>query len=601
MKPNPSGRSEASQRQSLRERYFVSAVLFLTAITYLGTLQFRFVYDDDPQILHNPFVRSWRYVPQYFVSSVWKQLYPLISGNYYRPMFLLWIRTNYAIFGIRELGWHMTAVLLHVLVTWLVYCLVKRLTGRFTVAWLTALIFGLHPIHHEVVAWVSGTTESLFAAMFLAAFLAYLKSIEGSKTIWMTVSAALYGLALLSKETAIVLPVLVFAAEWIAGSSQDPEDRPGIVRRLGRALMPLAFYVPIAAAYLMARTRILSGLGHSQSNASVSTWLLTLPSILFFYVKHWFFPVRLAEFYDLFYQPRLSLRGVVLPALVLVAIAIAIWMLRKMLGVRATAYAAVWMVIPLLPALDTFVFSNGEFVHDRYFYVPSIGASLLVALFIEWALAGQPAVFGEPSRVVGAALALAVVLGFCAVREASYWFDDFTMYSRGHEIAPLNASALNNLGAELILRGEAGTAQTLLESGYHEFPRDERFIFNLGRLNYYKKQYSRSEEFTSEAIELDPISADSYILLGQIQLKQNKTHQAIQSFHDAVELNPYDPTYHTSYGIVLKMTGDCAGANTQFNEALALNPTDAITHIQMLGCLASPAPTDSALPKSSQP
>jgi Flp pilus assembly protein TadD len=118
-------------------------------------------------------------------------------------------------------------------------------------------------------------------------------------------------------------------------------------------------------------------------------------------------------------------------------------------------------------------------------------------------------------------------------------------------------------------------------------------------LNYKEKQYSKSEEFTSEAIGLDPISADSFILLGQIQLKQDKPKQAVQSFRHAVELNPYDPTYHTSYGIVLKMVGDCAGANTQFNEALALSPTDAITHIQMLGgCRAAGTPSNNPSTKS---
>ena len=601
MGTNSLGRNEVSQGGRLQEQCVLGVVLVISAITYLGTLRFGFVYDDTPQIRNNPFVRSWHFVPQYFVSSVWKQLYPLISGNYYRPLFLLWMRVNYAVFGLRETGWHLTAVLLHVLVTWLVYSLVSKLTERATVAWLTALIFGVHPIHHEVVAWVSGATESLFAAMFLAAFLAYLNARESAKTIWMTISALLCGLALLCKETAIVLPALVFAAEWIDGSSRTSPDRPGIVRRFGRALLPVAIYVPVAAIYLIARTRVLSGLGHRVSTASISSWLLTLPSILLFYIKHWFFPIRLAEFYDLYYQSGLSLRGVVLPALVLAVLAVVVWILRNPLGVRAAGYATAWLVIPLLPALDTFVFQNGELVHDRYFYVPSIGASLLVALIVDRALAGQPVVFGQPLRVVGAALLLAAVLGFCAVREARYWEDNYTLYSRGHQIAPLNSTALNNLGGELIVRREIELAQTLLETGYRKYPGDDRFVFNLGRLNYIKREYSKSEQYATEAIGLDPNSADSYILLGQIRLKQDRPQEAIQNFRRAVELNPYDASHHTSYGIVLKMSGDCADANSQFEQALALNPSDAITHLQMLACQAALSSTNNSATKSGQP
>ncbi len=601
MQETPSRAKERPRDQALSERYFLGVVLFVTFITYLGTLQFAFVYDDLHQIVFNPFIKAWRYVPQYFVSSVWKQMSPLLVGNYYRPLFLLWLRVNYAAFGLNEVGWHLTAVLLHVAVTFLVYCVIKKLTGRLTVAWLTALIFGLHPIHHEVVAWVSGATESLFAIMFLAAFLAYLHSLESSRTIWLTVSAVLYGLALLCKETAIVLPALVFACDWIAASSPDPVNRVGTVQRFRRALLPSAFYLPVAAAYLIERTRVLSGLGHALTDVPVSAWLLTLPSILVVYLKHWLFPVRLTGFYDLFYQSHLSLSGVVLPALVLVAIAIAVWMLQKRLGIQATGYAAAWIVIPLLPALDTFVFGNGELVHDRYFYVPSIGASLLVALIIEWALAGQPIVFGQPGRIVGAALALSIVLGLCAVREASYWRNDFILFTHGNQIAPHNSAALNNLAAELMIRKENQVAQRLLETAYRKDPEDGRLVFNLGRLTYAQKQYSESEKYARETIRLDPYPADSYILLGQVLLQRGKIQEASQALRDGVKLNPYDPNLHTIYGIVLKMSGDCAGATSQFNEAIALNPTDAIPHLQLLGCRAALAPTKNLSGQSSQP
>jgi len=601
MGSNPSGRNEDSQVESLREQYYLGAVLLVTAFTYLGTLQFGFVYDDDPQIRNNSFIRAWHFVPQYFVSSVWKQLYPKMPGNYYRPMFFVWIRTNFAFFGLHPIGWHFAAVSLHVLVTYLVYILARKLTGRFTVAWLTALIFGVHPIHHEVVAWLSGTTESLFAAVFLAAFLAYLNSLEGSETIWMAVSALLYGLALLCKETAIVLPALVFACGWIAGSSHDPLKLSGFGKRFGRVLAPVGFYIPIAAVYLIARTRILSGLGHSISNASVSSWLLTLPSILIFYAKHWFFPVQLAGFYDMYYQSYVSLRGVVLPALVLVGLAFAIWMLRKPLGVRDTAYALVWLVIPLLPALDSFVFRNGELVHDRYMYVPSIGAALFVALIIEKVLAGEPAFFGQPSRVIGAAVTLIVVLGFCTAWESSYWESNYSMYLRGHQIAPLNSTALNNLAGQLLVQKEIDLAEPLLEAGTREFPEDGRFVFNLGRLNYIRKQYAESEKYAREAARLDPNSGDSYILLGQILLKEGKAQEATESIRRAVELNPDDETYHTSYGIVLKMNGDCADANNQFDEALALNPGDTIAQLQKVTCQAYLAPANSSTSNSRQP
>ena len=102
--------SENSQDQVRRERFILGIILSITAITYLGTLRFVFAYDDIHQIVANPFIKSWQYVPQYFITSVWKQLSPLFPGNYYRPLFLVWLRLNHAAFGLHEMGWHLTAV-----------------------------------------------------------------------------------------------------------------------------------------------------------------------------------------------------------------------------------------------------------------------------------------------------------------------------------------------------------------------------------------------------------------------------------------------------------------------------------------------------------
>ena len=108
-----------------------------------------------------------------------------------------------------------------------------------------------------------------------------------------------------------------------------------------------------------------------------------MPSVLFFYVKQWFLPIRLSEFYDLFFQVRPNVLHVILPAAVLLALAGALWFLRGRFGARDTAFAVAWIIIPLLPALDLAVFRGDELVHDRYAYVPSLGAALLIALAIE--------------------------------------------------------------------------------------------------------------------------------------------------------------------------------------------------------------------------
>jgi len=468
--------------------------------------------------------------------------------------------------------------------TWLVYWVIRDMTGRPGLAWMTALIFGVHPIHHEVVAWISGATESLFAAFFLAAFLAYLRSRKSAKVTWMAVSCGLYALALLCKETAIVFPALVFAHGVIAEDAGESRGARESLSRWKKSIETAIFYVPLALIYLAARYKALSGFSHPNQRESVSNWILTLPSILFFYLKHWVLPIRFAEFYDLTYQTHFDLRHVVLPALLLLSIGVALWMLRKWLGPLELAYVAIWTVIPLLPALDTFVFGADELVHDRYFYVPSMGAALLIALIIDRAARTKFRVFGQPVHVVVTGLVLAIVLAFCTARATKFWSNDYSLYSRSHEISPSNPTATTNLAAELIDRNDIPAAQALLESGYPNHRGDFHFAFNLGRIEYTKKQYSLAEADMRQVISLAPLYPDAYLFLSQIELRQGHQAEAQQTLHLVVELAPDIAVYRTAYGIVLELNGDCTSAMSQFQTSLALSPGEGITEREMFRC-----------------
>jgi tetratricopeptide (TPR) repeat protein len=583
------------------EKYFVWMALFVTAMTYVATVRFDFVYDDDPQIVHNPFLRAWHYVPQYFVSSLWKQMAPFSPGNYYRPAFLAMARMCYAVFADHAFGWHLVALAMHLTVTWLTYVLVRRMTGQFTTAWLAALIFGVHPVHHEVVAWVSATTESLFAILFLLSFLAYLQSRDESRGFWMGISCALYALAVLSKETAIVLPALVFVHGWIEYDEAATGSSSKVASRFRGAVWPAAAYLPITFVYLVVRHAVLSGVGHRVAGVSVVTWLLTLPSILLFYAKNWFLPVRLSEFYDVGYQPSLNFMHVLLPAVILIGLGVAVWLVRNRLGAKSVGHAAAWILVPLLPALDTFVFRPDELVHDRYFYVPSIGAALLIALLIERATTSRRTLFGQPLHVAVAALGLAIVLSFFAGQAARPWSGNYALFSRAHEVAPLNSTALNDLAAEMLSRRDLGSAQRLLEAGSAIDHSDFHFPLNLARLHYHEGDFQKAESFAQQARGLNPTNAETYVILGQIQLRQNRAKEAQDSLHRAVELNPYSAPFHTSYGILLALNGDCATADQQFEAALALNPGDGLTMMQLIRCKALLGSAAASATKPGQP
>src|ERR1039457_3742563 len=148
----------------------------VAALVYVATLSFGFVYDDVPQILKNPAIHNWQSLPQYFNSHVWAAIYPNSSGNYYRPLFLLWLRVNYALFGTKALGWHLSSVACHVVAAFLVFRLAEKLSGNRRTALIAALIFSVHPAHIENVAWISGVSDPLMTCFLLGSLLAFFSS-----------------------------------------------------------------------------------------------------------------------------------------------------------------------------------------------------------------------------------------------------------------------------------------------------------------------------------------------------------------------------------------------------------------------------------------
>lgn len=565
--------------------WLLTAVLGLTASAYIGTLRFSFVYDDDGQIIGNSYIQFWRHVPGYFISQVWVHIFPLTAGNYYRPLFLLWLRLNDACFGLNPRGWHATAVGLHLIATLFVYLIFRKLTGNPALSAIGALVFGLHPIHAEVVAWVSGTTESLLAVFFLPAFLTYLKSRDGAPAVWMTLSCFLFGLAIFSKETAIILPALVFGHCWIYGE-QSGAAASGAAKRFLKCTRCVLPYVPIALFYLFARFLVLHGLGHVSVRLGWRTVVLTMPSMTAFYIKKWFLPVRLCEFYDMWYWTSFNFWHVFLPALCVVLLIVALWLARRQLGTREVAFGVLWVMLPMIPVLNAAVLPRGELVHDRYFYLPSVGASLLVALAVDW-LARASVVPGRrgvlPVYIV-AFLVLGGTLAALASHEASFWVNDITLLSRGHTLAPRNLVARNDYAVELSNYGHNDEARALFHQAILSDPTDVSAYFNLARICYQEGKYAEAEQWLRQSLALRTNVADVYLELGLVQLRTNRVSESVASMRRAVELRPNDPTYLFAYGVVLAQNGDCVAARAQLRAALAIRPGEGMTQLVLDRC-----------------
>ena len=547
------------------QRLLPIVVLAATLVVFLGTLQFEFVYDDLGQIVNNPLVHEWQYLPVYFQANVWAQSF--VVGNYYRPIFMVWLLLNYTLFGLQPFFWHLTTVGLHLGATWLVFVLASRLTGDRVTGGIAALIFGVHPAHLEAVAWVSGLTEPLLAVLLIPSFLAYLNYREkGRNARWLAVSLLFYTAAMFAKETGVVLPALIVAWELI-GSAEPASWRQRLVSSV-RVAIP---YALLTGGYLLARSNALHGLAHTLVHLPTSMLLLTVPSVVWFYLRVLIAPFHLSAFYDVPYVTHVSFRYFWWPLLQAAALlgVLAFWCWRA--RSRAIGFATVWLLVPLLPLLDLSVLPQGDFVHDRYLYLPSVGFAILMALALQKLKWGSREVLGQPASMVAATAALAIALATGTVIQSVPWANDLLLYHHGIEIAPNNDLPWNKLANALVTRGmyEDGIKvyQTVLAS-------DPDFWFanfRMGFAQFKLGRYGEAEKYLGHALDINR-NAEEFYYFGLTELELGKTDQAVQALSAAVRRSPQTPGYHYALGLALRKLGKTAEAMEAFKQELTLDP-----------------------------
>ena len=553
----------------------IAAVLALTFAVYSQTLYFQFVHDDVNQIVENPAVHSWSALPTYFTSHVWEGFDPSTLGNYYRPIFLLWLRINDAVFGNRAWGWHLSTILAHLLTTFLVYLLVQRVGLSRVVAVLAALIFGLHPAHVEAVTWISGGTEPLLGIFLVASFLCYLRSRSGPGRArqWKLISIAFFALGILEKETAVIFPGLLLAYEWIEGPEWDgPPQVKSVLQWSGGAIRRIWLYFFVILLYLPARIHALKGFSHLVTPLSTRQLLCTWPELIWFWIGHLIWPVGLSTFYDLPAVVHPTLRNFTLPAILDVCVGLVLLVCTR--RARTAAFFATWRVLPLIPVLNLRAFAADDFAHDRYLYLPSVGLAVLVAIVLKKVLVGQPRYFGLPTSLLFTSLYLAATLAYGTATGSFYFRDNLSFFAYNFTKAPHNPIVEVDFASILGEDGLYGPALRIFADVLKRYPDDWAGNYNLAYTYYKMGRLPDAEKYFRVAIRANPGKAGAYLYLGITLFRMGRLQEAIAAVRRATAILPKGRAYHFVLGVMLKQEGDLNGSLSEFRAELANYPEE---------------------------
>ena len=223
--PDPNVRPSAARWPRLtRETSILLAILAVTSLVYLRCLANGFVLDDGAMIVNNPDLGNWSFLWKAFTREEFWYSDAAFLPHYrnYRPLLLVNYWIHYHLFGLNPAPWHASIVAVHLLATWLVFKIARRLTGESTPALLAASLFALTPIHAAAVVWMAASGMVLSTTLILAAFYLIMQRAKGSVRNW-AAAIACYAGALLCHESAIAFPALVACYAFLFAESDAGE------------------------------------------------------------------------------------------------------------------------------------------------------------------------------------------------------------------------------------------------------------------------------------------------------------------------------------------------------------------------------------------
>jgi protein O-mannosyl-transferase len=552
---------------SRREMPHVCFLLLVAFAAYANSLLNGFIYDDNSQILNNPYVHSFRHVREIFTTTVWSFQGAAGLPNYYRPLMTFGYMLCWKISGPLPLLYHICNVTLNAAVVLLVYFLGRRLFDDVVLALMAAAIFAIHPVHTEPVAWIAGVADLELTTFYLIAFWAFLDlTAVSGRRLWVRrlLMGVSFSLALLSKEQAATLPVLATLYEHFY------RDDRGVTSLREKASRYGTLWV-LTGAYILLRARFVGSLFSRQQRAGVSDYQMLLSSVALIghYAGKLIWPARLSFFYDFHKSISLLEPGVALGlAALLVCALLFVWIGMQ----RPESFAIIWMLVTLTPVLNIRWLVTNLFA-ERYLYLPSVGFCWLAAYGVTklWRLLDRRPVLWR-AALACSIFAIGTACLVKTVRQNTVWHDQETFIRQSLVGAPDDIARANR-GLIYWNSGNLPAAEYEWLEALKVYPASSNLLENLALLRASEKRYPEAIDLLQRVLQHGPVETHGYLELGEIYEDLGRNGEAEKQYRAAVFISPLNVEARNHLGMLLLKESRFAEAEQEFLASVASDST----------------------------
>lgn len=545
-----------------KKKWFVLLGIFLIVfLAYFPSLKNQFVnWDDEPHLLENQSIR-------YLDAEHLKKIFRESVNKTYIPLTSLSFALEYQRFGYTPFIYHLDNLILHLLVTGLIFFWAIHLGLTVNGAAIAALLFGLHPMHVESVAWVTERKDVLYSFFYMLALLSYWKYLKTKEKVFYFCSLLTGILSMLAKPMAVSLPLILLLCDWFYRRKIDKS-----------ALLEKAphFLILGMLAWLTYQENMrVPGNGAGES---ILVWIWTFG----FYLRQFIFPGVLLPIYHL-PQPISLLNAEYLFAGVFFILFVAL--VVRFRRQRWLVFAALFYFFSIFFLLRFDETVDINVVADRFMYLPSVGFCLLAAAGWEKMQRSQVqyrqrAKFG----LVAALIVMAGILSFRTFIQCRIWQNPFTLWQYQLLFNPNEPIALNNLA-----NAYGDTA------AFEDIQKQYRTILELKRQGVTDNALKNpggivnKVEFVvnlyKKAINIDPKYADAHYNLAKLYQDLGELGPALELYNKVIELNPRDKDTYFNLGKLYQEQNDPQKAISAYNQTIQIDPENPDLYINVLKSL----------------
>jgi tetratricopeptide (TPR) repeat protein len=541
-----------------RVSFYLFFLFLIPLVLYIRVVDFQFTKFDDTDIIvrHYDTIKDLKNIPQVFI----RDFYLDTTGTaFYRPLPAVSYMFDAQVGGEEPWIYHLTNLFIHILTTIVLFFFLIKLNIRKDIAFLLSLFFSINPLFANAVAWVPGRVELLLCLFSLLSLITFIEYSQNHKNSWFYLHSLVFLLALFSKETAVLLPVLILSLLFFSSK----------VKIKIKEIIPLiAVWCISGLLYYFMRHSVIK-VNPDSHLSGVIPFIKNLPAIPITFGK-FFIPYNLSTL-PLYDTPSLFI-GIIL---IIVFATFVIKFIGTERGI--VIWGGIWFIAFTIPPMFARVYLaefNFEYSEFRT-YLPAIGILIILGI-----LSNELPKSYSFNKLLKIAVPVFLLYGIITYIHSDVYSDPVSFTNSAINASPNNAFALNLRGFNYLEGGNGEQALPDFESAIKICPVYSSPYNNLGNIYRSVGDNQKAEYYFSQAIKYDTLYPNSSFLFNNAFLSLSAEKVAFKKYTEALDvlkkgasIYPNDSKINNNMGYVYYCLGKSDSAIVCFNKAIIVEPS----------------------------